>query len=149
MDYHARNCSCNVVQGCIKYYRRCTLRRRVYHSMKYLKKKKTISYFIQFRSTASEFNFGKILLFFSQQGQTLALIQQFVYCQRYSNYFKSSCYYDIIKKPLDLYYFIVKETNRYTVIDVHDIITYVIPFKNSEDASTVVVTPIHCTYEHN
>ncbi|CAF5224668.1 unnamed protein product, partial [Rotaria magnacalcarata] len=83
------------------------------------------------------------------QGQTLALIQHFVYYQRYSTYFKSSCYYDIIKKPIDLYYFVLKETNTYAVIDVHDIITYVIPFKNSEDTSTVVVTPIHFTYEHN
>ncbi|CAF1544378.1 unnamed protein product [Rotaria magnacalcarata] len=149
IKYHAKKCSCNAVQNCTKYYRRCMLRRRIYHSMKYLKKKKTISYFIQFGSAASEFNFGKILFFFSLQGQALALIQHFVYYQRYSTYFKSSCYYDIIKKPIDLYYFVLKETNTYAVIDVHDIITYVIPFKNSEDTSTVVVTPIHFTYEHN
>jgi hypothetical protein len=55
----------------------------------------------------------------------------------------------MIKQPMDLYYFVLKETNISRVIEVDDIMTYVIPFKNTQNVSTIIVTPICSPNEHD
>ena len=117
--------------------------------MRYLKPKKSISYFVQYRTYDNKFNFGKIILFFTLHDRTMALIRHFVNCKPYSSYFKESYYYALIQQPMDLYYFVLKETNTFCVIKVEDIITHTIPFKNSQDVSTSVVTPVSSIDEHD
>ena len=121
----------------------------MYHSMKYLKQKTSISYFIQYSTPFNEFNFVKVVLFFTLHNRKLALIQSFINYKSYSTYFKQSCYYNLIKKPIDLYYFMLKETNTFCVLEIDNITTYLIPFKNGQDISTIIVTPVYCTSEHD
>jgi hypothetical protein len=117
--------------------------------MKYLKQKKSISYFIQYGTPYHEFNFGKIVAFFSLNNRQLALIHHFINYKPFGTYFKESSYYNMIKQPMDLYYFVLKETNISRVIEVDDIMTYVIPFKNTRNVSTIIVTPICSSNEHD
>ena len=117
--------------------------------MKYLKQKNSISYFIQYSTSFNEFNFGKVVLFFTLHNRNLALIQSFINYKSYSTYFKQSCYYNLIKKPMDLYYVVLKETNTFCLLEINKITTHVIPFKNGQDISTIIVTPVYCTSEHD
>lgn len=80
-------------------------------------------------------SFGKIILCFTLNNKALALIQHSTCVRPYSNFFKQSKYYDLIKRPMDWYYFVVKETNTFRVIDINEIITNVSSFKDSRDAT--------------
>ncbi len=42
---------------------------------------------------------------------------------------------------MDIYYVVLKETNISRVIEVDDIMIYVILFENSQNFSTIIVTP--------
>lgn len=127
---------------CVTFYRRCLLQRRVYHSKKYTRRKRSINYFIQFQQLDQSF-FGIILLFYTQQQRKLALIKHFERKCSFSDYFKESEYYSLIKKPMDRYFFVLMESEKYQVIHTEMITNHLIVLKNSRDFSTVVATPVN------
>jgi len=57
-------------------------------------------------------NLALLKFFFQHQRKTYALIQNFQLTNVFSNYFKESRYYDLLKQPIDNFYFVLKK-NKY------------------------------------
>ena len=84
-----------------------------------------------------------VLLFFTQQQQNLALIEHYERKCSYSDYFKHSEYYSLIKKPIDLYFFVLMKSTKYRVIPVEMIVNHLIVLKNNRDFLAIVATPVN------
>lgn len=141
--HHQNTCHCGNIDNCIALYRRCIINQRIYHSIKYLQRKRSVNHFIEFRQRPNQISFGMILLFYTQQQQQLALIQHYERKCNYSDYFRHSEYYNLIKKPIDLYFFVLTKSMNYGVIRVDTITNHLIILKNNRNTSTIVATPVH------
>ena len=139
--HHEKTCRCGNMGQCVTFYRRCFLQQKVYHSLRYRRRKRAINYFIQFQQSDQSF-FGSIMLFYTQQQHNLALIKHYERKCSYSDYFKHSEYYSLIKKPIDLYFFVLMESKEHRVIRTETITNHLIVLKNSRDFSTIIATPV-------
>lgn len=141
-SYHQKTCSCNNADDCIKFYRRYRRNGHVYHSIHYYKRKNSLSYFVEYRFNRRRSNFGDIICYFAQEKQEFAIVRRFIHHQRYSDYCRNSFYFDLIQKPINHFFFVLKQTDELHVIPVTDILNHSLRFENFRDSSTIVATPV-------
>lgn len=95
---HEAFCSCENINGCLSIYKRCIINRNIFHSLLYMKRGRSTSYFVQYRDEQNHFKFGTIKLFFQIASSriTYVLIDRYDVIMKYSSYFKQSKYYHLI-----------------------------------------------------
>lgn len=121
----------------------------MYHSLQYVKRKKSISYFVRYLSRFDHFEFGAIHVFFQQQGQTYALIQSFLVTYAFSDCFKESRYYELLKEPIDNFYFVLKKTNQHRIVSVERIEKHLITFEDIPERGLILTTAVSSMTEHD
>jgi hypothetical protein len=109
-DCHEKVCSCINVNKCIVIYRRCLIREHMFHSLLYNKWQRCISYFVQYfyNFDMKQRHFGIIEYFFTCHDKLFALIQRHSTKHLYSDIFKNSKYYNLLKKVLDSFFFVIQ-----------------------------------------
>lgn len=146
---HAELCGCEKIHQCFKLYRRVIFNDRIFHSLIYTKRGKSNSYFIQYLSDQCLYQFGSIQCFMSLQSteKSYALINVHRIQKKYSDYIKSTKYYDLLKTPLDNYFFVLeKHSCKKTIILIDYILKHCIVFNMNE---YIVVTPVATHHEHD
>ena len=101
-------------------------REKMYHSLQYIRRKNTISYFIKYAIGGDNFEFGSIKVFFQHKQRTYALIQNFQHANAFSDYLKESRYHDLLKQSIDTFHFVLKKTNTNRFVLVEKIEKYMI-----------------------
>lgn len=145
--YHASYCGCTEPDHCVSIYERCVIRKKMYHSLIYVRRNSTISYFVQYRCGGTNFNFGKIQFFFTSKQETFALIEDQVMEKHFSDFFSSSPYYHILRKPIDSFYFVLSsKSSALRCIPVSSIENHCLCF---EFLNSNIVTPLSLCYEHD
>ncbi|CAF3256097.1 unnamed protein product [Rotaria socialis] len=129
-NYHKQNCLCSDFYECIKTYRRFVLFNKIFHSLQYIKRKTTNSYFVQYLYRSEQPEFGIIKVFFQHRRYTYALIQNFQVVNAFSEYFKESQYYALLKQSIDKIYFVLKRTNNSRIVLADKIQRHLIIFEN-------------------
>ena len=66
-----------------------------------------------------------------------------------SEYLKASAYYQLIRQPLDSFYFIVNETDDFEVVASEKILNHLIVFDGVVENPAVLVTPVSSAHEHD
>ncbi|CAF3327366.1 unnamed protein product [Rotaria socialis] len=148
-NYHQKSCDRNNYCQCIKTFRRCLIFKKMYHSLQYVKRKNTTSYFVKYLFRPGNFEFGSIKVFFQHQQQTYALIQHFQVINAFSDYLKDSRYYGLLKQAIDNFYFVLKKTNITRIVLVEKIQTHMIVFQNIPEKAFILATPISAITEHD
>lgn len=112
-DFHAIVCTCHDLNSCLKIYRRFISHNRMFHSLLYNKRHNSVSYFVQYSSgdNVHEKRSGAIDLFFVHNGRGYAIIKQHRAKELFSNSFRKSSYYHLLKKPVDYLYFILESSH--------------------------------------
>ena len=146
---HTELCGCEQKHQCFRLHRRFIIDDQMFHSLIYKKRGKSNSYFIQNSFDQHYYQFGCIQCFISLESKekSYALINVHRVKQKYSNYFESTKYYDLLKKPLDSYFFVFeKHSCKKTIIQIDYILKHCIVFNMSE---CIVVTPVATHNEHD
>lgn len=110
---HSSLCVCNNLNSCCLIYRRFIIKNEMFHSLIYNRRKNSVSYFVQYSlaNDVIEYRFGIIELFFACNSVNYAVIKYHPIKELYSNYFGSSSYYHLLKKPIDSMYFILQKNH--------------------------------------
>lgn len=148
IDVHHRIlCGCDRITTCIAIYRRCLIKKMVYHSLAYLKRRSTVSYFVQYTDTKQNILFGSIELFFVCRGKTFALINHHTSFDSFSNYFLSSEYHSLLCKCVDVYFHMLNsDSTSVDCVSIDGVQNMCIVFKKRDH---LVVTPLSVGYEHD
>lgn len=147
--YHSSICSCNEVKSCCEVYRRFTIHERMFHSLIYARRMDSVSYFVPYSSknNTGPDRFGTILLFFICNGQGYAIIRNHPIQRRFSDRFKESAYYNLLKEPIErLYYLVDKNYDQTDVITVELIINHCVIV---EENNCLFVTNVLSYNEHD
>ena len=147
--HHQNICLCNDYHKCIKTFRRCYVFQKMFHSLKYVNRKNTISYFVQYLFASNQIEFGIIKLFFQQHEQLYALIQNYHVVNAFSDYLKDSQYYGLLKLPVDNFYFVLKKTNLSRIILVEKIPKHLIIFQDILEKTLILATPVSSMTEYD
>ncbi|CAF1147912.1 unnamed protein product [Adineta ricciae] len=148
LNYHRDICGCNNYQGCVKTYRRCLIRQKMFHSLQYVKRKRTNSYSVQYEIRSGLKEFGIIEVFFQCKGNTYALIKNFQVTNAFSDHFQGSRYYDLLKRSIDKFYFVVKRTNNGRLISAEKVEKHLVIFEDIF-GKALLITPISSMTEHD
>ena len=147
-DCHLQLCMCSDVNKCIVVYRRCVIHERIFHSLLYSKCKQSISYFVEyFINDPVERRFGVIQLFLTCNQEPFSLVQRHPIKQKYSDYFVTSKYYNLLKAPLDLFFVVLdKKPCQIDLIPVENVLKHCIVF---DSENHLVVTTVSSYSEHD
>ncbi|CAF4887806.1 unnamed protein product, partial [Rotaria magnacalcarata] len=109
-DIHAQLCDCEQLHKCFNIYRRFIIKDRMFHSLMYNKRGKSVSYFIQYSIDQRHYYFGTIEYFFFllSKEKSYAVVNLYPVKEKYSDYFRLSKYYHLLKKPLDSFFFVLE-----------------------------------------
>ncbi|CAF2115959.1 unnamed protein product [Rotaria magnacalcarata] len=81
INFHNTECTCRSIKCCLRAFRRYAVKQRVYHSLTYNRRQKSVSYFVRYYSkdNSTSYFFGKIVMFFkySNSNCTYALIERY------------------------------------------------------------------------
>ena len=147
-DVHAKLCTCNYSNKCLIIYRRCVIREEMFHSLLYTRCSKSISYFVEyFVNGSGQHNLGIILYFLTCNSKAFALIERSSIRQKFSDYFKRSRYYNLLKKPLDSFFTILeKKTSIIDLVAIENISKHCIVFDKKD---YIIVTTVSSYGEHD
>ena len=151
VEHHDRSCHCNKPPKlCLRFYQRYIINGRTFHSLEYNKRGTSNSYFVQYLDYSSKckLSFGETVVFFQDQVDAYALIKQYFIKQSFSDYFKTSSYYKMIREPLDNFFFILISSENYVCVSIKSIVKHCIVFADASRKS-VIVTPISSYEEHD
>lgn len=146
---HIVLCDCDQINSCCNVYRRFVINGGVFHSLIYEKRKRSISYFVQylFDHESKDYGFGAIELFFTCNARSYAVIRCHRVKHLYSDNFKDSSYYFLLKKPLDSFYFILEKNHHQTVVvETNLIISHCVIAEKSDH---LFVTTFSSYHEHD
>ncbi len=149
LNSHKQLCGCNNFRECIKPYRRCVVSKIMYHSLQYTKRKSTISYFVRYLFRPNMFEFGMIEVFFRYQGQTYALVKNFQVVNAFSDYLTDSHYYELLKQPINKFFFVLKKTNNNSIVSVEKLEKHMILFEDIPQKGLILATPVSSMNEHD
>lgn len=109
--FHTDRCDCGQLNSCCTTYDRYSIDGNMFHSERYSKRKSSVSYFVQFTldDDQDHIRFGSIQWFFICQGIGHAVIQCHRTASLYSDCFKNSPYYHILREPVDRLYFLLEK----------------------------------------
>jgi hypothetical protein len=140
-------CDCRQYSLCVAIYRRCKIKRRVYHSLLYVKRQSTISYFVEYVDDKQKKCYGSVKLFFTCRGRAFALINHHPSHRMFSDFFSSSRYHPVLSKCIDVYFhFLTTGSSFLDCISIDGIVNICIIF---ETADGLIVTPLSTGYEHD
>lgn len=145
---HEELCGCEMSLECFHIYRRFMIKKQIYHSLIYNKRNKAVSYFIQFFSEQNQPHFGTVEFFFTLKNKNkyYAYINEHFVKQKYSDYFQNSKYFDVLRKPLDVLFFVLENCpSKRTFICTDKITKHCIVFQMK---SFKIVTPVSTYDEH-
>ena len=152
LEHHATHCDCgNLIKTCVRFYQRFRIRGRIFHSTSYRRKGLCNSYAIQYLNktvSASTKCFGEVVVFFSDQTGSFALTKVLAIQHLLSNYFKSSMFYESLRKPLDAFYHMVTQENRFVCIPVENVLKHCVLFRKRSSKS-IIITPVSSYEEHD
>lgn len=144
---HKRICGCNDWSRCVRLYRRCKLRRKIFHSLVYTKRGSTLSYFVQYADEQHKNFFGVVLVFFTCLGFSYAVIERHADQGFFSDRFCSSPYHSILEKTLNVYFHSLNpQPSDIDIIHIENLIGLCIVF---EDTRSLIVTPLSACHEHD
>ena len=111
LSAHSNICGCSTANDSLKLFRRCVIRRHVYHSMHCTKRQKSVSFFIRYRDSDNpvEYRFGKIIIFFKYLTSSYAFIERYPVIQKFSELLPSP-HYRLLHKPVNELFFIISQT---------------------------------------
>ena len=145
--HHQILCGCDKINSCVVVYRRCLIKTTVYHSLAYLKRRSTISYFVQYVDSKRNTVFGSIKFFFTYRGQTFALINHHPSRDLFSNQFVSSEYHPLLCKCIDIYFhLLVMNSSSVSCIPIDNVQNMCVVFEKKD---YLIVTPLSIGYEHD
>lgn len=144
---HSKCCSCSSVFDCVRIFRRCRIHQQVYHSSIYSRSRKSNSCFVQYRDEA-QLKYGHIELFFSLKDQTYALIHHHPRISAFSDRFKSSTYYSLLKDSVDYFFSVLQRepSSPIECVPINAVETHVIVF---ESRDYLITTSVINQYEHD
>ncbi|CAF1278892.1 unnamed protein product [Rotaria sordida] len=146
-QHHLIVCGCDKPYQCVQVFRRCMIDKKVYHSLIYFRRNSSISYFVQYRQNQNGINFGKIKFFFTSNHGRYAFIEHHEIKTKFSKFFKSSSYYDLLCKSIDYFFFVLHSSVSSThCVPISSIENYCIVFENTHH---IIVTPLSIDYEHD
>ncbi|CAF4927705.1 unnamed protein product, partial [Rotaria socialis] len=132
MNFHSLNCTCNDLNSCIKIYRRFINYDKMFHSL---------------LDNAQVQRFGAIDLFFMFNGFGYALIKYYPVKEFFSDAFKMSNYYYLLKRPVDYLYFILEKSHcQHDVVPIDPIVNHCIVVEKND---YLFVTNILSYNEHD
>lgn len=149
-ELHSDLCGiCDNVNSCFTIYRRFVIRQQTYHSLIYNKRQTSISYFVQylFHNDVNDRRFGIINYFFTHMNEAFAVIQYYPRRSLYSDCFRKSKYFSLLKSPLDSLFFVLEKYHLQTdVVNVNWISSHCIVI---EMENSLFVTPVSSYNEHD
>ncbi|CAF1205337.1 unnamed protein product [Adineta steineri] len=146
-QHHLMVCSCNKPYQCIQIFRRCMVDKKIYHSLIYSRRKSSVSYFVQYRQNQYDNCFGKIKFFFTINNENYAVIENHEVKTKFSQFFKSSSYYNLLAKTIDYFFFVLcTSVSSIQCVSLSSIENYCIVFENIHH---FIVTPLSIDYEHD
>ena len=148
-DIHERFCDCDQVRDCFSIYRRFIINQQMYHSLIYNKRGRSISYFVQYFSDERYPQFGTIEFFFAlkSENKSYACIHEYCVQKKYSSYFEESKYFDILRRPLDSFFFVIENhSKRKSFVSTDLIKKHCIVFKMND---CTIITPVSAYNEHD
>ncbi|CAF1368239.1 unnamed protein product [Rotaria sordida] len=150
IQHHNQICKCLNTLKCISIYRRCIIRNNTFHSLLYKRRTKSKSYFISYYKSTDddEKYFGFIHLFFYCKDTTYAIIERFQNMQKFSSSFRSSSYFDLLKKPLDSCFSIVSKepSDIFDIVEIGHVIKHCIVFDFGQH---LIITEVSAYHEHD
>lgn len=141
--FHRLLCNtCSSSTICLNIYRRCIIKRHVFHSLIYKKSKKCISYFVQYLidHRMDDYRFGIIKLFFTYRSDSYAIIQHFPVKYSYSTLYRNSIYYNLLDEPLNHFFFVLeKNYQQVFMVSTQRIVKHCVVIEKND---CLIVTPI-------
>jgi hypothetical protein len=95
------------------------------------------------------FEFGMIEVFFRYQGQTYALVKNFQVVNAFSDYLTDSHYYELLKQPINKFFFVLKKTNNNSIVSVEKLEKHMILFEDIPQKGLILATPVSSMNEHD
>ena len=148
-EVHASVCICDQVNLCCAIYRRFIIREAMFHSLSYPKKQSSISYFVTYApgNDAQDRRFGIVEYFFTCVDVGYAVIRHHRVNRLYSESFKMSGYYFLLRKSLDFLYFVLEKNHcGLDIVRTDSIISHCIVFDKSDH---LLVAPFTSYSEHD
>ncbi|CAF3339360.1 unnamed protein product [Rotaria socialis] len=152
IDFYNAECNCKSITCCLRAFRRYAVKQRIYHSLIYKHRQKSVSYFVRYcsKNNSTSCLFGKILMFFkfSNSNSTYALIEQYSAQGLFSDLFISTTYYELLSKAIDhLFYVVSKKCSLcHDVVIVSQLSEHCIVFDCEEYH---IITPVSSYDEHD
>lgn len=145
--YHSSLCDCDEPNHCLVFYQRCIINKRMFHSLVYNRPNSTVNYFVQYHYDGSVVNFGKVQYFFVLEQETFAMIEHHTVESRFSDFFSSSSYHQLLMKSIDNFFFVLAiQSFESHCVSVNSIVNHCVCF---DHPNHIVVTPLSYSFEHD
>ena len=149
VDIHKQLCDCPSIDQCVRGFQRCQTNRKCFHSLSYTRRRKSVSFFVRYSGKDSaSFFFGKIIIFFTCKTSTFALVQVYPLEKSFSDLFRASQSYFLMRNSLDRLFYLLSPTPslQLQVVLVDDLVDHCIIFDHKQH---LVATPVSSYDEHN
>lgn len=150
LEFHSSLiCDCVHLNSCIVIYHRFIVRQQIYHSLIYTRRRNSISYFVEYCSANDIPNrrFGSIKYFFVYENEGYAVFDTHSIRHDYSDFFRASKYYGLLKDSLNCVLFVLEKNSRRTEFVKTDFIINDCIVIDMNDA--LLITPVQNCYEHD
>jgi hypothetical protein len=145
--HHASLCGCSDLDQCMVLFRRCVIKKRMFHSLIYVRRNSAVSYFMLYRRYEADLSFGKIRVFFTFNEETFALIEHHRMRNSFSEFLALSPYYEVLSKPIDFFYFVLhRKSSSVHCVSINSIENHCIV---NEMHDCLIVTPLSSCNEHD
>lgn len=119
----------------------------MFHSLIYTRRNSTTSFFVQYRYNGTDYNFGKIRLFFTLKEDTFALIEHHSVQKKFSDFFLCSKYHELLRKSIDVFFFVLMpQLSALRCVSINEIENHCICF---QFLNSIIVTPLSVSHEHD
>lgn len=129
IEFHSRICRCGRIGRCCILFRRCIINQQIFHSLLFVRRQTSVSYFVTYSGMddVPSIRFGVIECYFICCSKSYAVIKHHRTRHKASDFVKFSCYYELLKKPLDrLYYVLENVSDQIDIIEVSRIMNHCI-----------------------
>jgi hypothetical protein len=101
----------STINGSMVAYRRCRVRNKLFHSLFYMKRNKSVSFIVRYRSAddVEDFRIGKIIVFVTIDNIAFALIESFSTHRDCSSLFRSSPYHRLLSEPFNQFFYLLSK----------------------------------------
>jgi hypothetical protein len=145
--FHGTTCCCNDQTNCIQLLRRCQIQRKTLHSLAYMKRGSSVSYFVEYHDDQRRNLFGAVRIFFKCCDRSYCIIEKHSNRGLFSDRFASSPYHSLLRKTLDVFFHSLSlQPSSVAIVGVTNVIDMCLVF---EDNQSLIATPLSSSYEHD